>query len=239
MTMRYPGCSVIAITETWLKSTIDATIVRELTPKGYSHKPLSRSSRKGGGVALLYKSTIDIKKPVHNVYRTFEHIEYMRTDTSSIGLRLIVIYRPPPSQKNRLTFFEEWTSFVDGLVITPGKFIIMGDINFHLDDTSDCNASRFRASIKSTGLIMHVREPTHRNGHTLDVLLTRENDEQLVGNILVKDLGVSDHLAITFTIDVVRPGCCRKKVSFRKLHDINISDFQEEMNVPFRTPLNC
>ena len=163
---------VIAITETWLKSTIDATTVRELTAKGYSHKLLSRSSRKGGGVALLYKSTIDIKKPVHNVYRTFEHIEYiMRTDTSSI--RLIVIYRQPPSQKNRLTvaeFFEEWTSFVDELVITPGKFIIMGDINFHLDDTSDCNASRFRASIKSTGLIMHVREPTHRKGHTLDVL---------------------------------------------------------------------
>ena len=65
---------VIAITETWLKSTIDAATVRELTPKGYSHKLLSRSSRKGGGVALLYKSTIDIKNPVHNVYRTFEHI---------------------------------------------------------------------------------------------------------------------------------------------------------------------
>ena len=65
---------VIAITETWLKSTIDATIVRELTPTGYSQKLLSRSSRKGGGVALLYKSTICIKKPVHNVYHTFEHI---------------------------------------------------------------------------------------------------------------------------------------------------------------------
>ena len=80
---------------------------------------------------------------------------------------------------------------------------------------------------------MHVREPTHRKGHTLDVLLTRENDEQLVRNIIVKDLGVSDHLAITFTIDVVRPDCCRKKVSFRKLHEINISDFQEEMNISF------
>ena len=132
-----------------------------------------------------------------------------------------------------MSILEEWTSFVDELVITPGKFIIMGYINFHLDDTSDCNASRFRASIKSTGLIMHVREPTHRKGHTLDVLLTRENDEQLVGNILVKDVGVSDHLVITLTIDVVRPGCCRKKVSFRKLHDINISDFQEEMNISF------
>ena len=76
---------------------------------------------------------------------------------------------------------------MDELVITPGRSIIMGDINFHLDDRSDCNASRFCASIKSTGLIMHVREPTHRKGHTLDVLLTRENDEQLVRNIIVKD----------------------------------------------------
>ena len=46
----------------------------------------------------------------------------MTTDTSPI--RLIVIYRPTQSQKNRLTvaeFFEEWTYFVDELVITPGK----------------------------------------------------------------------------------------------------------------------
>ena len=109
----------------------------------------------------------------------------------------------------------------------------MGDINVHLDDTSDCNACRFRASVKSTGSIMHVREPTHRKGHTLDVLLTRENDEQLVRNILVRDLGVSDHLAISFTIDVFRPGCCKTKVSLRKLHEINIRDFQEEMNISF------
>ena len=64
---------------------------------------------------------------------------------------------------------------------------------------------------------MHVSEPTHRKGHTLDVLLTGGNDEQVVRNIVVKDLGVSDNLPITFTIDLVRSGCCRKKVSFRKL----------------------
>ena len=58
---------------------------------------------------------------------------------------------------------------------------------------------------------MHMREPTHRKGHTLDVLLTRENDEQLVRSIIVKYLGVSDHLAITYTIDVVRPAVAGRK----------------------------
>ena len=140
---------------------------------------------------------------------TFENIEYiMMTNTSSI--RLIVIYRPPPAQKNCLTvaeFFEEWTSFV----ITPGKFIIMGDIYFHIDDRSDCNASRIRSSIESTCLIMHVREPTHRKGRTLDVLLSRENDEQLVRNIIVTYFGVLTISPLRLQLTSSGPDVARRK----------------------------
>ena len=56
---------------------------------------------------------------------------------------------------------------------------------------------------------MHVHEPTHRKGHTLDGLLTRENDEHFFRNVIIKDFGVSHHLVITFTNDVTRHGCVR------------------------------
>ena len=66
---------VVAISETWLKSTIDANMMHELTPKGYSHELLSRSCYNiGCGFALQHKSTIVMKKPDHKVYHSFEHI---------------------------------------------------------------------------------------------------------------------------------------------------------------------
>jgi len=50
---------VVALTETWLGTSVDKKCIAELVPSGYSMKHVPRpGSRKGGGVALLYKSTI-------------------------------------------------------------------------------------------------------------------------------------------------------------------------------------
>jgi hypothetical protein len=31
------------------------------------------------------------------------------------------------------TFFEEWSEFLDRLVVIPDELLITGDLNFHLD----------------------------------------------------------------------------------------------------------
>ena len=48
---------VVALTETWLGTSVDKKCIGELVPSGYTMRHVPRSgSRNGGGVALLYKS---------------------------------------------------------------------------------------------------------------------------------------------------------------------------------------
>ena len=55
---------IVALTETWLGTSVDKKCIAELVPSGYNMKHVPRpGSRKGGGVALLYKSTISFRYP--------------------------------------------------------------------------------------------------------------------------------------------------------------------------------
>jgi len=83
------------LTETWLTSD-DQAATRAITPDGYQLHHVPRSGRKGGGVAFLcldsYKVVV---QPPHHA-SSFESIELLVT-VASISIRLIVLYRIPPS----------------------------------------------------------------------------------------------------------------------------------------------
>lgn len=89
-----------------------------------------------------------------------------------------VVYRPPPSRTNKLknsTFFDEWTEFIDRLAVIQEELIVTGDLNFHLDNEEACDTRKFLETLRDHGLVQHIRGPTHNRGHTLDVVITREN----------------------------------------------------------------
>ena len=70
-------------------------------------------------------------------------------------------------------FLEEFSSFLEGLVLTTSALLVAGDFNFHIDEPNDCDARRFLQVLESFDLIQHVSEVTHRNGHILDLIITR------------------------------------------------------------------
>ena len=47
-------------------------------------------------------------------------------------------------------------------------------INIHVDVPDDPDAIKFLDLLDSLGLAQHVKTPTHRCGHTLDLIITRE-----------------------------------------------------------------
>jgi hypothetical protein len=68
---------------------------------------------------------------------------------------LFVIYRPSASRSNTLkttSFFEEWLDFLDYSMHIPEKIIITGDLDFHLDNKSDCDGSKFIEMRNDRGL---------------------------------------------------------------------------------------
>ena len=102
---------------------------------GYTLHHLPRiSGRRRGGVGLLVSNAIKVNfKRIHvsPLITSFELMEVVLT-ICSVSLRLIVIYRMPPSKINGLktgTFYEEFSEYLEKLSCARGKVIILGDFN--------------------------------------------------------------------------------------------------------------
>ena len=226
------GIDIMAITETWLRpGSRDDVIIGDITPSGYTmlHEP--RNTGRGGGVGAIMRDTITAKvEPLNTTYTTFECIK-IKAITSSLTYRFITIYRPPPSSKNKLTtndFFEEFDNFLCEIILTKGKLIIMGDVNFHLDDKDNPDTQRFTGLLDSYGLEQLVQQPTHRSTHILDVVITRIN-ENPTHNLDVVDYRISDHKAVNFSLDTQRPPLPKKTIVYRDTRRINISNLKKDI----------
>ena len=105
----------IGITETWLASDesdkhvvndSDKHIVKDLLPTGYKIKPVSRIGP-AGGIALIFKESLDIKPQATDHFISFEHMECLLKSHGN-WIRVVILYRPPPSAKNKSTFNMFW-----------------------------------------------------------------------------------------------------------------------------------
>ena len=76
------------------------------------------------------------------------------------------MYRSPSSKNS--DFLNEWNTLLSDLVILPDELILCGDLNLYLDVPSNNNTIQFLQSHDACGLIQHVTEATHYQGHTLD-----------------------------------------------------------------------
>ena len=75
---------------------------------------------------------------------------------------------------------------LEHLATASGKLIMLGDFNFHVDDTDNPSAMKFLDIVNCFNLAQHITVPTHKDGHTLDLIITR-NDEDLISVIDVHD----------------------------------------------------
>ena len=87
--------------------------------------------------------------------------------------------------------------------------MIIGDFNFHLDGPNDRAAARFRGMLDVFDLKQHVKDSTHKSGHTLDLLIRRAGNESVrnvrVSDHVISDPVISDHCAVRWEAP------CRRK----------------------------
>ena len=92
---------IMVITETWLRSGPESDyVVRDICPDGYlfTHRP--RNSGTGGGVCVLYTSSLRLEKSEPKSFRSFESMEMVFRSNSTTSSRMIVVYRPPSSSSS-------------------------------------------------------------------------------------------------------------------------------------------
>ena len=75
----------------------------------------------------------------------------------------------------------------------------------------DREASIFMNLITSAGLAQHVYGPTHKKGHTVDLILTRDTDN-FVSNVITTSYLPSDHSAVICNLNIARPKQTKMKI---------------------------
>ena len=204
---------IALLTETWLKTEGDDSIIADLTPQNYSfnHKPRTSGSR-DGGVAVLAKNELQftetdlfIETDLEVRVKSFEYIAgYIRFNSTCI--RIITIYRIPPSQANGIhqgDFIQQFSSLLEVVSTLPGHLLILGDFNIHWDKPGNPERIEFVDLIDTFGLKQLVNKPTHTGLHTLDYVITR-SDDQILRSIHVSDT-ITDHSLIIINLQVTKP----------------------------------
>ena len=191
-----------------------------------------RMNCRGGGVCLIAHRGFNVRLNEVQTFQSFEYLDALLSNGGSAALRLVIIYRPPPSTENKLTvnmFMSEFSKLLETLTIASGQLLITGDMNFHLDDSSDRDAIAFLDLLDSCGLCQHVREVTHKDGHILDVVITRSYDE-LVSRVSVLNGLPSDHKPVKCFVDIQKPAPVKMEVRSRNLRSVDMEHFKTNIS---------
>ena len=157
-------------------------------------------------------------------YLTFESL-HAEITCNSRSLRLVNIYRPERDvggkHVNFSSFLQEFERLIVNYLLHPSDIILTGDFNIHMDNTSNNYSNQFKDLLSAYGLIQHTTAPTHRYGHCLDLMITRENT--LISNITIHP-GLSDHYAIITDMNLKKPKMPTISVTTRHWKNVNIQE---------------
>ena len=180
---------VLAVTETWHTAS-DDNCLRLATPPGYAVVDVARSSRRGGGVAVIFRQGWRCIRLSTPACRSFEVIA-VRLVTDNGPLVVVNLYRPGSESPTSL-FFDELSALLETLVILACPVVIGGDFNVPVQNATDAGTRRLTELLASFDIVQHVVGPTHRHGNTLDLVLTQSQFTPL--GVDVEPAGMfSDH----------------------------------------------
>ena len=224
---------VLALTETWLSADDrDDMTIRDIYPTGYEFHSAPRGSR-GGGLAFVYKNTLRLCKKsfVNTKFKSFEYSDMLMRH-SATSLRLFTVYRPRPTKTNKSSiplFFNEFSRFLERLATCSEPILLTGDFNFHVENSHDYTAQRFLQLLDYFNLKQHIWVPTHKSGHTLDLIITRSEDS-VATSFDVFNPVLSDHYLVSCVLSIPKISFERKELAFRKLKTVNVSQLRTDIH---------
>ena len=192
------GLDLLFLTETWLKEHSNGTVLFDLLPEGYSiiHQP--RLDKQGGGVAVVHRDTIQVRKhpPLPTTPQSFEALE-CSIKMSSHPIHAICLYRPPSSPI--ATFMDEFDNLLFERFLHSSTLMVVGDVNIWMEDIANSATTKLCDILSSFELQQLVTSSTHKKGHTLDIVAL-DTSKVPVSNLCVHDFSVSDHALISFVM---------------------------------------
>lgn len=230
---------IMFLNETWLADN-DSVVIGELTPPGYDFINVPRGSSNHGGLGILFKKSLKLSVlPTGFQTATFEHV---CISNNSKSIQFVAIYRPPPSVDNGLKtseFLTEFEKFLDEVSVTPGQLVILGDFNIHIDCPDKWDTKQFLSILSVYGFRQHVTGATHKHGHTLDLVITRLDDD-IIQDVHIHPPFFSDHHIIQCTARSEKPPPVKVSKTSREYGKLDKQRFSDILNERLCTiPADC
>ena len=233
---------IMVLTETWFKGNdpdvITIAEINNILPDHQLiHRPRSGACR-GGGVCVVLRKGFKVMQNTSQLqFASFESLD-VSISSGNTPLRLIVVYRPPPSKKNNLSVDLFMRELLENVIVNNELLIITGDFNLHIDNLNgNSTAASFMDLIDWFGLCQLVAEPTHQRGHLLDLIITKSTTRNLLTDMRIQFDLPSDHAVVTTQLSVPRPVPTKILVNHRKLKAINLDAFKSSVCSSTITPL--
>ena len=189
-----------------------------------------RSHRDGGGIVLLSRTELSVTLHTAGEKTSFEFAEYI-VIAGNNKVKVAIIYRTPYPEKHPVTvatFLGEFAEYLESIVLSSERLLIVGDMNIQVDVSDDADAINFLDLLECMGLTQHMIRPTHRCGHSLDLIITRDLDS-LVQTSLISDSFLSDHCTVLSELTLRMPATTVKEVCYRKTEAIDIKSFKDDL----------
>ena len=155
--MRSEAIDLAIATETWLTNNDRDVVWLEsngFVKDGYQISVRNRVGKKGGGLALIYRSNITTTQIAQRKQRSFEVAHCMKTVGTST-LNVLGIYHTPYSVHQKITnamFLYDLTEYLTDWMASYRNIIICSAINLHIDNHSNTEAQIFMDTMEAIGL---------------------------------------------------------------------------------------
>ena len=178
-------------------------------------------------MAIIHRDFLKLtRQPDEQSFPTFEHIE-VRFQTGGEDMRVCVLYRPP--SVSVVEFLKDFSLYLDGQATSSGHLLVVGDFNIRVDLERDVHVQEFHNLIDSMNMKQHIQESTHKKSHTLDLVLTREDEAHKVTDFLITPWFLLDHYSIEFKFLFRKPHIKKMNIKCRNIKNINMDKLIDDV----------
>ena len=222
--------NILVLTETNIPFDAPPAVKDDIAPDGFSvlHSPrVGRKKRSGGGIAVIYHSTIDML-PVRNSFTAATSFESLccRFIIGNRRINLLAVYRPPPRATQQ--FFDELSNMCNNIETLPGDFLMCGDFNTPGESQSSID-NRLSELLCDAGYKQFVDSPTRKSkdvDNVLDLVISRAEQIRLE-TVTLTNIAFSDHRLVQFLINLPKLHASTVIYSCRDLRNIDTYRFAD------------
>ncbi|XP_078537286.1 uncharacterized protein LOC144823027 [Lissotriton helveticus] len=161
---------LVFLTETWLDQDSMPEVI-DAMPMGYSLLRLDREIGRGGGIAIIARQGLQCQLEQAKIVDG-EVGSFSISVNGNCTLKGLLVYRPPGTAAR---FSESLLEGITEAAVRVDKYLVLGDLNFHLDDPTDKVAREFHQAMKE----LHFEQKVKK---TLTNWVTYWTPFSLIGN---------------------------------------------------------